>query len=523
MKTTKITQTRHFKKIAAGAMAMILAAAGTMMALPSGSTANEDLFGGRALTLPANGSTNEASFGSTKPVSPKDGETKGKLLGIAGFSAAAKITESGSCGENATWTLDTNGKLTISGTGAMDDLINDDMQPWKDLRSSITSVEIEDGITTIGKYAFAYCTHLTTAAIANSVTSIGADAFNCCTALTSAEIPEGIASIGFEAFYQCTDITYVEIPSSVTEINDNAFFGCTKCTEINIDVTDPGKLTWKDSNDDFMPNKQTQCSIPQGTLDGYNGAFGATVNVKFVDDQCGDNATWEYDSNGTLTISGTGDMYDFGSGHTGPWKEYRDRITTVVIEDGITSIGSGAFYNCRSVTSVTIPDSVTSIGIDAFNGDEQLTEINIPASVTTIDKYAFFDCKAMKTVTFAEGSKLTAIGETAFASCGSLTEITIPEGVETIGKKAFAYCSDLTSVTIPSTVTLIDDNAFVGCTSCKNVYMLVTDPNKLTWDDKDLNDFGAFSSTKCYVAHDVLDAFITKFDGSVNVSFYPAH
>ena len=128
---------------------------------------------------------------------------------------------------------------------------------------------------------------------------------------------------------------------------------------------------------------------------------------------CGENATWALDDNGRLTISGTGDMYDFVAGHTGPWETYRDKIKTVVIEDGITSIGERAFYCYHSITSVTIPDSVTSIGKMAFTGNEQLTEINIPAGVTKIDNHTFEGCMALKKITFAKGSS----SETARSCC----------------------------------------------------------------------------------------------------------
>lgn len=481
MKTTKITQKRHFKKIAAGALATVMI--GTMLMLPVSS------------------------------------KTENRLLGGAGFSASADTAEGGSCGENATWTLDTEGKLTINGTGPMDDLINDQMQPWSKFRSSITCVEIQDGITSIGNYAFAYCTHLTMAYIANSVTSIGSDAFDCCTALSSANVPDGVTTIGFEAFYQCKEISYLNLPSTVTEIKDNAFFGCTNCKQINIDVTDPSKLTWKDSNDDFMPSKQTQCNIPQGTADGYNKAFGDSVNVNFVDNKCGENATWALDDNGRLTISGTGDMYDFVAGHTGPWETYRDKIKTVVIEDGITSIGERAFYCYHSITSVTIPDSVTSIGKMAFTGNEQLTEINIPAGVTKIDNHTFEGCMALKKITFAKGSKLTAICEAAFYSCESLTEITIPEGVTTIGSYAFSHCAALSSVTIPSTVTKIEDKTFNECKNCKDVYMHVTDPSKLTWTDEGKDDFMPSKATKCHVPSAALSDYQAKFGSSINVTF----
>ena len=245
MKTPKLTQTRHFKKIAASAIAITMI--GTILVMPASN------------------------------------RTENELLGGTSFSASADTVESGSCGEDATWTLDANGKLTISGTGAMTDFTNDDMQPWNKLRSNIISVEIEDGITNVGSYAFAYCTHLTMAYIANSVTTIGSDAFDCCTALSSANVPDGVTTIGFEAFYQCKEISYLNLPSTVTEIKDNAFFGCTNCKQINIDVTDPSKLTWEDkAPDDFMSAKATKCHVQSDALDAFNTKFGGSVNVTFV-------------------------------------------------------------------------------------------------------------------------------------------------------------------------------------------------------------------------------------------------
>ena len=114
----------------------------------------------------------------------------------------------------------------------------------------------------------------------------------------------------------------------------------------------------------------------------------------------GSNLTWTLDSEGTLTISGSGDMYDYDFSRA-PWYGSRSRVKSAVIADGVTSIGESAFYVCTSLTSVTIPDSVTSIGYKAFGSCESLTSVTIPDSVTRIGEYAFYDCTSLTDVYYA--------------------------------------------------------------------------------------------------------------------------
>ena len=201
----------------------------------------------------------------------------------------------------------------------------------------------------------------------------------------------------------------------------------------------------------------------------------------------GSNLTWTLDSDGVLTISGSGDMGNYVS--TSPWG--RDvRVKSVIITDGVTSIGNwafarctslssvtipnsvtsigeSAFYGCKSLTSVTIPDSVTSIGYNAFGSCESLTSVTIPDSVTSIGESAFYGCESLTSVTIPDS--VTSIGESAFRDCASLTSVTIPDSVTNIGWYAFDHCTSLTSVTIPDSVTSIGDWAFYNCKSLTSV------------------------------------------------------
>lgn len=162
---------------------------------------------------------------------------------------------------------------------------------------------------------------------------------------------------------------------------------------------------------------------------------------------CGKNLMWWLEDNGTLTISGRGEMYDYSDdyGNDIPWHNNVEFINKIVIEQGVTSIGNGAFVDCESLTIVTIPDSVISIGEFAFSWCAKLTNVTIPDSVVMI-------------------------GVDAFNYCTSLTSVTIPSSVMTISDFAFCWCDSLTSVTIPDSVKSIGDGVFFWCTSLKEIH-----------------------------------------------------
>ena len=194
--------------------------------------------------------------------------------------------------------------------------------------------------------------------------------------------------------------------------------------------------------------------------------------------KCGDNVTYSFDSDtGTLTISGTGDMYDYSSFDASVFYNNQN-IKVVIIEKGVTSIGGGAFSSCASLTSVTIPKSVTSIG-SAFGGCTSLTSITIPDSVTSIGAAAFSGCTSLTSVTIPHG--VTSVEFETFCGCTSLTSVTIPNGVKSIDDESFLGCTSLTNITIPDSVISIGLMAFLNCTSLGSV----TIPDSVTSIDID--------------------------------------
>ena len=185
----------------------------------------------------------------------------------------------------------------------------------------------------------------------------------------------------------------------------------------------------------------------------------------------GSNVTWTLHSTGLLTISGEGEMADYAGTvditTTAPWGNRAETVKMVLIEDGVTSIGDRAFYDCTGLTSATIGDGVTSIGNCAFFGCTSLISVTIPDSVTSIGNFAFYNCTGLTGVTI--GSNVTSIGYEAFSGCTGLTSVTIGSSVTSIGGYAFYNCTGLTSVTIPDSVTSIGDYAFCGCTGLTGV------------------------------------------------------
>lgn len=176
--------------------------------------------------------------------------------------------------------------------------------------------------------------------------------------------------------------------------------------------------------------------------------------------KCGENLTWNLDEIGILTISGTGDMYDYSEDYLAPWNEHCLEITNVTISGGVTSIGSYAFCYC-SVKSITLPFGLKHIGISAFFYCPNIQQIKIPDSVEYIDPYAFSCCKGLHTVQLP--ASLTLISEELFAECDNLRNLSIPNTVTEIGANAFSKCMEFSLTGLPSSIKSIGAAAFANC------------------------------------------------------------
>ena len=344
------------------------------------------------------------------------------LLPSVSLNAHAE-TYSGNCGENLTWTFDTQtGLLTISGYGPMTEYDSSEDIRWQDFREEISAVSLPDGLTNIGTSAFSGCTSLGSVIIPDSVTGIGDWAFDACSALTSVTIGNGVTSIGDYAFCDCSSLTGVTIPDSVTDIGDRAFFYCSALTNVTIGdgvirvgrsafsycsaltgVTIPDSVTNIGDYAFFGCTSLGSVTIPASvTIMGNYVFVGCTSLSEMIVDPCNPNYIGV---NGVLYNKAQTELIQYPAGKPG---------ASYQIPDGVTGIGPCAFYDCSNLTGVTIPSSITSIGA-----------------------HAFYDCSNLTGVTITDN--VTSIGDWAFEGCYALESVIVPASVISIGEGAFGY------------------------------------------------------------------------------------
>ena len=432
------------------------------------------------------------------------------------FTDNAAIYAHWSESEDLDWRYDQPTKtLYITGTGPMDAYPSENhvtQAPWSMYAAEMRAVVIDSGVESVGHRAFEGCSNLQSVVLPSSVTSIGDSAFAYCTSLNSIALPNGLRSIAPYAFFQCTELRDVQIPRSTTAIGEAAF-GQSGLTSVTV----PGSVMGLDNMTFISCYNLTTATLEQGVATVAEQVFNncsslqtlylpaslssigdesfignpALSDVYFDGTEAewsgvsvlGNNASllnaafhfkddgeegWRYDeTTKTLYILGSGPMVDYPTSINRPWYQYREEIQSVVIENGITSIGDSAFCECGSLTSVTIPNSVTSIGDVAFYECGSLTSVTIPDSVTSIGETAFWRCTALASVTIP--NRVASIGGRAFMECGSLTSITIPDSVTSIGFAAFSNCGSLASVTLPKGIASISESAFADCHSLTSV------------------------------------------------------
>ncbi len=429
---------------------------------------------------------------------------------------------SGSCGADLVWEYrSSNETLKISGTGAMNTWYDAKSVPWSGY-SKITSVEIAEGVTTIGNYAF----------------------------------------------QNFIELSEVSLPMSLSQIGDYAFNGCTNLSDINYASS---QVKWKSIYCGKSWDASAGLMTPNKTY---------TINYSdYTEGICGEGVTWMFvfDDN-HLVIDGKGEMYDWTSSALPPWYNFKNDIHSLYIGDNITkigdyafkdllrisevgiwenmlSIGDSAFENCSSLSVAYLPKSLENIGKRAFSECINLSEIHYPSKtikwneiekgenwdynagrktpkgtytlypveekiykgnfgsnitwelyeeqmklvltgsgamssqyvsnntpwysyrhliksvefdsrITSVGQYAFYNCTNLESVAFSTG--ITKIEDRAFMGCSSLNDVTLPNSLTTIASNAFRDCTSLEKIIVPESVTSLGAYAFSGCTSMKN-------------------------------------------------------
>ena len=321
--------------------------------------------------------------------------------------------------------------------------------------SSLTSLTLPSSLQSIGDSAFSYCNSLSSLTLPSSLQSIGDSAFSYCNSLSSLTLPSSLQSIGYRAFSGCKSLSSLTLPSSLQSIGGGAFTGCTSLRSVicNQFYKVIGQMLLSSDGTKVIAywGENSEVTIPEGVQ------------------SIGDSAFWGCSS-----------------------------LISLTFPSSLQSIGDSAFRCCSSLTSLTLPSSLQSIGDYAFRCCSSLTSLTLPSSLQSIGDYAFYDCNSLTSLTLL--SSLQSIGGGAFIGCTSLrsvicnqfykvigqmllssdgtqviaywgenSEVTIPEGVQSIGDSAFRGCSSLISLTLPSSLQSIGDYAFMFCSSLSSL------------------------------------------------------
>ena len=370
--------------------------------------------------------------------------------------------------------------------------------------ANLTSATIPGSVTSIEGSAFANCSELADVTMPDGVTDIGYYAFGWCYSLAGVAIPDSVTNVGECAFLACSSLTSVSIGSGVTSIGDHAFNACGALKSFSVAagnlsyksvsgllLTKDGKMLVKGVNGDV--------TIPDGVAGIGNSAFASLGGLNSVTmpgsvTNIGESAFYGSAGLESVAIPDSVIVIEKSAFEC-------CSVATVTIGNGVTSIGPYAFNECIFLANVTIGNSVTSIGNDAFHNCQLLSSVTMPDSVASIGASAFYGCNSLGSVTI--GSGVTNVGAAAFAACpllesfsvaagnqsyksvsgllltkdgttlvaGVSGDVTIPDGVTTIGEHAFDSIVWLTSVTMPDSVTTIESSAFDWCTNLKSVKM----------------------------------------------------
>ncbi len=307
--------------------------------------------------------------------------------------------------------------------------------------TALTDIALDQGIISIGDYAFFECTGLKSVKFSGNLANVGKNIFKNCTSLETAIIPNGVLAIGYGMFENCINLKTANLPDSVTTIDNLAFSECVSLEQIIV----------PDSTTDVGENAFYGCTSAKTVYIGHNAekigknAFSKCTSLESVEIAC------------AMSIISEGMFMDCTS------------LSSINIEEGVEVISKNAFKGCSSLSAVVLPSSLKTIGDSAFNGTA-LTEINIPADVEGIEKGAFTNCVSLANIFVDKNNDYfysvdgvlydVRLNTVMLCPAGKTGEITIGEGVTSIGDDAFIGCQGVTKVIVPDSVMQIASNAF---------------------------------------------------------------
>ncbi len=471
------------------------------------------------------------------------------LAALAAIMPHMAAAQSGECGESATWTLEGN-TLHISGTGAMTDYVNPSSinatyPGWYDHKDAIFAVIVDEGITTVGDYAFNDYKYIESLSLPEGLVEIGNHSFADCINLIEVKLPSTLEKIGDDAmnysdngysFYKCTSLTEITIPEGLKNMGYGAFNGCTglktvywNAIDCDVNVIDPvARYTgvFMDSGVQSVEFGDNVNSIPAYLFSGVKTltSFSTQGSVNYVGFEALPEDLWNApeEHGEVIYIDNAAYIYKYPLTAAEPEVEVSLRLgtrsvtdyifdgnsnlTKITIPETVDRIGNFAFKDCPLLTEVVWnPVAIEDVeGYDAsklFANGTSLTKITFGENVRMLPDNFLFDCAGITNITLPQS--LLTIGENAFSGCDGITVLTIPNSVENLGRLAISNCENLTKVVIGKGLKTFEYYCFLnGCPK-----LATLEWNAVRTDTK---TFDLYHTTDCCSAP--IENFITGDD-----------
>ncbi len=335
--------------------------------------------------------------------------------------------------------------------------------------SGLTNITLPGSITSMGINIFENCTGLTSAVVSAGITELPSELFENCSSLTNVSLPGGLLEIDSDCFYRCYSLVNISIPASVTTLHDYAFRSCSSLININVDIAN---TTYTSLNGVVFNDDLTELIIcPNGRTGSYAIPTGGTHIANQAFNRC-------------------------------------RKLTEIIIPETVTNLSSFSFRECSSLVAINVDTSNTVYTSDDgvvynLNRTELIVcpggkpgTYTVPNGVVTIDSRAFYDCRKISQVILPEG--ITVIRFSTFEYCFELEKINLPPGLTTIEERAFRGCRMLTHIVFPETLVEIEDLAFQYTSILTKAYFLGDAPllGNFVFQDR----FGSLKTTIYYLS-----------------------
>ncbi len=473
----------------------------------------------------------------------------------------------GTCGTDAWWMLDETGILTIFGSGRMSQFDSyQNAAPWRHYSGQIREIVVDEGISSIGDYAFAdyqiingkisAYPLLLRISLPSSLTLVGNSAFENCCMLESIVLPDSVMTIKCQAFYGCRNLTSVTMPASMAEIGYSAFEGCSLesicipygITTISYDTfcecTNLRQITIPETVSVIQARAFKDCTnissiyIPKGVSEIQGRVFQNCSALKEIS-VAAQNPTF-CSVDGILFSKDMSKLVCYPAAKAGSYcipQSVQELcgcafygckyLTDITIPDNVLKIGYSAFASCISITYIDIPDGVTELPDEVFSGCVNLLSVNLPSTLTSIYSGCFSGCSSLKTLIIPD--TVTCLLSSVFQECSNLVSVQLPDAIAEIYPKTFQNCVSLREICIPLSVTVIWYDAFDGCDALQDVYYVGTHEQWDTiefrsnyWNPESPDGNAPLRNARIHYGASFTDTFVIRFDANGGINAPPS-